>query len=473
MTTEDTVNPESATELLGDLLLVDDDEEVRSVLSRRFTRRGYRVTEAVDGMAALEELERRDFDVAICDLDMPRMNGIQFLDKLKAAPSECEVIMLTGQGSIATAVQAMKLGAVDYLTKPVALDALEVVVQKAMNARQLRKENAQLKVALERSHRPAKMIGDSPLMREVFRLIERAAPTDRPILVQGESGTGKELVARAIHQASPLANKPLVVINCAALPESLLESELFGHEKGTFTGAVSAKAGLFEVADGGTLFIDEIGELAGALQAKLLRVLEDGSMRRIGSVKERRVKVRIISATNRDLAAEVKAMRFREDLYYRINVMTIDMPPLRNRLGDVPLLVQHLASSEWTVEPAALAACEAYPWPGNVRQLHNALERAKIMADDKVIRAEHLPPEVRGTLPASRSAQNARPASIIFSESQPETLNDGNADSLFDLKKTHIQSILERERNNKARAARALGISRRKLYRLLEKYKIE
>lgn len=465
-----TDDAEPSGDRVGDLLLIDDDADVRAVLVRRFERRGYRVTQAGDGLEALAQLERRDFDVAVCDLDMPRMTGIEFLEKLKATHGECEVIMLTGQGSIATAVQAMKLGAVDYLTKPLALDALEVVVRKAMNARQLRKENVQLKVALERSFRPAKMIGNSPQMREVFRLIERVAPTDRPILIQGESGTGKELVARAIHQASPLANRPLVVINCAALPESLLESELFGHEKGTFTGAIAAKSGLFEIADGGTLFIDEIGELAGALQAKLLRVLEDGSMRRIGSLKERRVKVRIISATNRDLATEVKAARFREDLFYRINVMTIDMPPLRQRVGDVPLLAQHLAGADWQIEPRALQCCETYPWPGNVRQLYNALERAKIMADDKVIRAEHLPPEVRGTAPlpvASKPLLTPPPEALEFSRSE-----DAH-DRLLDMKKSHILAILERERGNKARAARALGVSRRKLYRLLEKYQIE
>jgi DNA-binding NtrC family response regulator len=454
----------------GDLLFVDDDPEVRTVLVRRFQRRQFHTSEAGDGQQALDVLERRDFDVAIVDIDMPNMSGMELLERLKNAGNECEVIMLTGQGSIETAVKAMKLGAIDYLTKPVALDALEVVVQKALNARRLRKENDQLKVVLERNHRPAKMIGQSPPMLEVFRLIERAAPTDRPILIQGESGTGKELVARAIHEHSPLRDKPLVVINCAALPETLLESELFGYEKGTFTGAVAAKAGLFEIADGGTLFIDEIGELAGALQAKLLRVLEDGSMRRIGSLKERRVKVRIISATNRDLAAEVKAMRFREDLYYRINVMTIEMPPLRTRSGDIAMLVKHLVGGDWHVEPAALHAMEQYTWPGNVRQLYNALERAKIMSDDRTIRAEYLPPEVR------QAAGIANPAVTLARAAPPpprSSLDAITGDNLTELKRLHILSILEREQGNKARAARALGVSRRKLYRLLEKYKIE
>lgn len=455
----------------GDLLLVDDDPEVRSVLVRRFQRRNFLTTEASNGQEALELLERRAFQVAIIDLDMPGMSGIELVEKLKGSGNECEVIMLTGHGSIETAVQAMKLGAVDFLLKPVALDALEVVVHKALDAYRLRKENEQLKVVLARGRPASRMIGQSPPMREVFRLIERVAPTDRPVLIQGESGTGKELVARAIHKASPLADKPLVVINCAALPETLLESELFGYEKGTFTGAVAAKAGLFEIADGGTLFIDEIGELAGSLQAKLLRVLEDGSMRRIGSLKERRVKVRIVSATNRDLAAEVKAMRFREDLLYRINVMTIDMPPLRTRLGDIEMLVKHFVGEQWQVDPVALQALEAYAWPGNVRQLYNALERSKIMSDDMTIRLEHLPPELRQASGLT-AASIVAPARAV-TPPQRSSLDNITGDNLTELKRAHILQILEREEHNKARAARALGVSRRKLYRLLEKYKIE
>jgi len=262
-------------------------------------------------------------------------------------------------------------------------------------------------------------------------------------------------VARAVHEKSTLADKPLVVVNCAALPETLLESELFGHEKGAFTGAVSAKPGLFEVADGGTMFIDEFGELAPSLQAKLLRVLEDGSMRRIGSVKERRVNVRIVAATNRDLEAEVKAGHFREDLYYRINVLTIGLPPLRDRPGDVPLLVEQFLKDEWECEADVLAVLERYGWPGTVRQLQNALERAKILADDEKIRLCDLPPEiVRG----------------VDTTSAPPP---GTKCDLDTLNKLHIQETYERHHGNKARTARALGIGRRSLYRLIEKYGIE
>ena len=376
---------------LVDLLVVDDDQEFRETLSSRFSKRGFQVQCAANGEEALGLAVRRTFDVAIFDMMMPGMSGLELLRRFKAEHGDCEVILLTGQGTIETAVEAMKLGAYDYLQKPFPLKDLEVVAAKACDRRRLRKENAQLKSLLERSRQPSQMIGQSPAMREVFRLIERAGPSEKAILIQGESGTGKELVARALHEQSKRAEKPMVVINCAALPESLLESELFGHERGAFTGAVAAKQGLFEVADGGTLFIDEIGELPGGLQAKLLRVLEDGSLRRIGSVQERRVSVRLLAATNRNLAKEVEAGRFREDLYYRINVMSLELPPLRQRQGDIRLLVSHFLGPGWEIEPAALEAIEHYAWPGNVRQLINAIERAKILSDSELVRVQDLP----------------------------------------------------------------------------------
>ena len=277
-----------------DLLIVDDDTDYRGLLVRRFKRREYQVHEACDGIEALELAHRRQFDVAIVDMTMPGITGLEVLEKLKALQPECEVIMHTGQASIETAVKAMKIGAYDYLVKPCPMVECEALVEKAVERRQLAKENVQLKELLQRRPPEPEMIGESAAIKEVWRLIERAGPTDKAILIQGESGTGKELVARALHRRSSRADKQLVAINCAALPETLLESELFGHEKGAFTGAVSAKPGFFEVADGGTLFIDEVGEMPGSLQAKLLRVLEDGSMRRVGSIKERRVDVRLV-----------------------------------------------------------------------------------------------------------------------------------------------------------------------------------
>jgi len=438
-----------------DLLIVDDDAEFRETLGNRFARHGVEVQSAAGGEEALGLAQRRNFDVAIFDMMMPGMSGLALLQRFKAEYPECEVILLTGQGSIETAVEAMKLGAYDYLQKPFPLKELETVAAKAFDRRKLRKENHQLKTLLVRSRPTAQMIGQSAAMREVFRLIERAGPSDKAILIQGESGTGKELVARALHQHSQRADQPMVVINCAALPEALLESELFGHERGAFTGAVAAKPGLFEVADGSTLFIDEIGELPGSLQAKLLRVLEDGSLRRIGSVQERRVSVRLLAATNRCLAREVEAGRFREDLYYRINVMSLELPPLRQRQGDVSLLVDHFLGPHWEIEPAARECLERYSWPGNVRQLINALERAKILCDGESIRVCDLPREVTSP-PASDT-----PGEAAFI-----------SDDLAAIQRNKVIEVLRREAGNKSRAARVLGIDRRRLYRLLEKFAI-
>ncbi len=439
-----------------DLLVVDDDAEFRGTVVRRFQRRGLRVHEAEDARSALSVAERRQFDVGIFDMVMPGMSGIELLEQFKQLHAECEVILLTGQGTVESAVQAMKLGAYDYLTKPFPLAELEILVEKAFERRLLAKENDQLREVIHRQQiGQHEMVGESAAMRDIFHLIERAGPTDKAILIEGESGTGKELVARALHRCSLRADKPLVVINCAALPESLLESELFGHEKGSFTGAVSAKPGLFELADGGTLFVDEIGELPGSLQAKLLRVLEDGSMRRVGSLKERRVHVRLIAATNRNLAAEVKAGRFREDLYYRINVMSLTLPPLRERPEDIPLLVDRFLGDDWEIEQAARRAIERYQWPGNIRQLINALERAKIMSDERVILARHLPREVLAVSDRTRPSLQS------------------NGDALSEIERKHVVEVLHRERGNKARTARALGVNRRSLYRLLEKYNID
>jgi DNA-binding NtrC family response regulator len=437
-----------------DLLIVDDDAEFRETMVARFARNGFAVQSAGNGEEALGLAERRNFDVGIFDMMMPGMSGLELLKRFKESHPECEVILLTGQASIETAVEAMKLGAYDYLQKPFPLKELEGLAGKAFERRRLRKENTQLKAIIERTQPAHDMVGRSPAMQEVFRLIERAGPSDKAILIQGESGTGKELVARALHKHSSRADKPMVVINCAALPETLLESELFGHERGSFTGAVSTKPGLFEVADGGTLFIDEIGELPGSLQAKLLRVLEDGSLRRIGSVQERRVHVRLIAATNRNLAKEVEANRFREDLYYRINVMSLELPPLCQRQGDIPLLVAHFLGTGWEIEQAALDAMQQYHWPGNVRQLINALERAKILCDTETIRVQDLPREV---------VARTTPHSDV-----PQSITD----DLAAIQRSKVVEVLRREAGNKSKAARALGVDRRKLYRLLEKYSI-
>jgi DNA-binding NtrC family response regulator len=435
---------ESAAKLTLDVLLVDDDADLRGDTASFLSRQGHAVTECESGEDALSLLERRSFDVVVLDLMMTGMTGIDVLKALQSREAECDVIVLTGEATIETAVEAMKLGAREYLTKPISLKELTRLIRKTFDTAQLRKENRQLKAVLKQHQNPSKIVGTSPQMDAVYRLIARVGPSNKPILIQGESGTGMELVARALHDSSPVADKPLVVINCAALPETLLESELFGYEKGAFTGAVGMKPGLFEVADGGTLFIDEIGELALSLQAKLLRVLEDGMIRRIGSVKERRVRVRLIAATNRDLLQEVQEKQFREDLYYRINVLSIQLPPLRQREGDLALLAKTFAGDEWQFDSGVVQLLERYSWPGNVRQLQNAIERAKILADDDYIRAENLPPEIVNT------ATN-KPA-LVTSDMELETLT-----------KEHVLETYRRHGSNKVRAAKALGIGRRTL----------
>ena len=459
------------------ILIVDDDRAICEYMQTLLERDGYAVKTMSDPTTIEDEVKNGGYHLIILDLMMPKLDGIEALKKIRKIDSDVAVVIFTGYPNLETAVASMKLDAVDYIKKPFNVDEFREVLDRVMRKkglartpeeklhkvigdtiRNLRKENLQLKALLDRTQPPANMVGNSPAMQEVYRLIQRAGPSDKAILILGESGTGKELVARALHRASSRADKPMVVINCAALPETLLESELFGHEKGAFTGAINTKAGLFEVADGGTLFIDEIGELPGPLQAKLLRVLEDGSLRRIGSVQERRVKVRLLAATNRDLAKEVESKRFREDLYYRINVMSLELPPLRERQGDIPLLVHHFLGPGWEIDPEALRRMEQYHWPGNVRQLINALERAKILSDSETITTKDLPREVY-----ARAADRAEVASNL---PLPST------DDLAAIQRSKVVEVLRREQGNKSKAARALGIDRRKLYRLLEKFSI-
>ena len=447
-----------------ELMFVDDDNEFRGTAAKWFTRRGFRVQEAPGVNDALRLLQDRQFDVVVSDMAMPGLTGLDLLQRIKELSTDCEVILLTGEATVETAVQAMKFGAYDFLSKPFPLSELEALIQKAYERRQLSKENTQLKAVLERNQPKLRMIGESPAMQEVFKLITKAGPSDRAILIQGESGTGKELVARALHEHSSRAGKPLVAVNCTALTETLLESELFGHEKGAFTGAVVAKPGLFELADGSTLFIDEIGEMPGVMQAKLLRVLQDGSMRRVGSLQERRVNVRVITATNRDLAAEVAAHRFREDLYYRINVMSLDLPPLRARAGDITLLVNHFLGTGWQIAADALRVLETYNWPGNIRQLINVIERAKILADDQFITTDELPAVVL------RPTTGTAAAGLAPSACATLPADDG---TLAAIEKTRVVEVMQKQKGNKSRAAQVLGISRRSLYRLLEKYDLD
>jgi DNA-binding NtrC family response regulator len=442
------------------LLIVDDDEQMRRTLVSRFQRQGMAVTDAASGEAAVAKAEHNVFDVALLDLHLPGITGIDVLTRLKELQPELEALLLTAHGSIDTAIQAMKRGAYDYLTKPFHLPELEVHIQKAFEKVRLARRERQWVQQLQFESPRYRIIGSSAAIGRVVQMIERVAPTDATVLIRGASGTGKELVARALHQNSARRERPLVTINCAALQETLLESELFGHEKGAFTGAVQAKAGLVEVAEGGTLFIDEIAEMAPGLQAKLLRVLENGNYRRVGSTQEAHADVRVVAATNKPLEEELKAGRFREDLYYRLNVVTIELPALRDRREDIPEIVEHFLSTR-PVGPArsrihadALEALVRYQWPGNVRELANVLERAQILAEDHLITLDDLPES-------------------LISAALPEGPEGGDPMHLREIERRHVRGVLQREKGNKVHAAKVLGISRRALYRLIEKYDLE
>jgi DNA-binding NtrC family response regulator len=442
------------------LLLVDDDDDLRQDLARLFRKQGHEVTAAASGEDALNKAAHARFDVALLDLHLPGISGIDVLAKLKERQPELEALMLTAHSSIETAVEAMRRGAYDYLTKPFRAADLEVHIQKAFEKVQLQRREQQWLRQLSYESPRYRLVGSSPAMRKVVALIEKVATTDATVLVHGASGTGKELVARALHSNSPRRTRPLVTINCAALQENLLESELFGHEKGAFTGAVAAKPGLVEVAEGGTLFIDEIGEMAPGLQAKLLRVLEDGHYRRVGGTQEMNADVRVVAATNRDLAEEIKNGRFREDLFYRLNVVSIFLPSLRERREDIRELVEHFLSTRQIgplrsrVDAEAMKALLAYSWPGNVRELANVLERAQILAENHVITPEDLPENIVSASGGSQESQ-------------------GDPCHLSEVERQHVQGILHQEKGNKVHAARVLGISRRSLYRLIEKYRLE
>ena len=445
----------------GRLLIVDDEVELKSALCETLADEGYETVGAINGAEGLKALTKQDFDLLLSDLMMPRMDGIQLLRKALETDSNLVGIIMTGQGTIASAVEAMKVGAFDYVLKPFNLETMLPILARAMDMRRLRMENVRLRHYIERLSYESpryQMIGSSPAMQRVVQLIEKVAPTDATVLVRGPSGTGKELVARALHHNSPRRDQPLVTINCAALQETLLESELFGHEKGAFTGAQQAKPGLIEVAEGGTLFIDEVAEMAPGLQAKLLRVLEDGHYRRVGSTKECHATARVIAATNRPLEDELKAGRFREDLYYRLNVVSIDLPPLRERRQDIPSLVEHfltnrqLGKVRCNVAPDAIRALLSYDWPGNIRELANVLERAQILAEDNSITLDDLPETMQAV---------------------PNISPDIGPLNLSELERRTVQAALQQAKGNKVQAARLLGISRRALYRLIEKYHLE
>ena len=448
----------------GSLLVVDDEVELMRALCDSLSDQEFAVTGVSNPADALTALRDGAFDLLLSDLMMPGTDGIDLLKQAVEIDPNLVGIIMTGQGTIQTAVEAMKSGAFDYVLKPFRIQQILPVLDRAMAVRRLKVENVRLRRYVERltfESARYRIVGSSPATTKVVALIEKVAPTDATVLIRGPSGAGKELVARALHFNSPRRDKPLVTVNCATLQESLLESELFGHEKGAFTGADKAKAGLFEVAAGGTLFIDEVAEMAAAMQAKLLRVLENGHFRRVGGTVEHTADVRIVAATNKPIEEEQKAGRFREDLYYRLNVITIHLPPLKDRREDVPQLIEHLLKVRQigkvphTVSPETLARLVTYDWPGNVRELANVLERAQILAEGSVITPDDLPDNLNTGVTVARPADSAA--------------------SPFDLEaleSRHVRDVLAQMKGNKLQAAKALGISRRALYRLIDKHRL-
>lgn len=441
------------------VLFCDDDATYRKIMKEEISRMGHTVVCVESGEEALTEAKEQDFDVAICDMKMTGIDGTETLRRLKTLDPAIEVIMLTSQGTVESAVESMKLGAYDYLTKPCRLNELSALLQKASEKKLLSKENIALKRLVSGRRKPTPLLGQSSAMLEVFKLVDKVAGTDSTILIQGESGTGKELVAIAIHEKSKRANRPFVIVNCAALPENLLESELFGHVKGSFTGAHESRMGLFEVADESTLFLDEIGELTMSTQAKLLRMLQSGEMRRIGDNKVLHVDARIIAATNKNLQQEVKNGRFREDLFFRLNIITITLPPLRERKEDIAALVEYFLDAFNTqsytrkISPDAMDVLANYSWPGNVRELENTIERVVILTDGDTIEAKDLP-------------SNFQFSTTYTSDEKAAEL------PLSEIEKRHILSVLAEKKGNKTLASEALGISLKTLYNKLKAYNI-
>ena len=441
------------------VLVVDDERNIREGLAEALALEGHEVATAADGEEALAVLGREEVDLVITDLRMPKLAGDELLKRLNTDWPTVPVIILTGHGTIETAVQAMRDGAYDFLTKPVDLERLGLLVQRALATRELSLQYRELREEVERKSQFATVIGRSALMRRVFDRVRQVAPARSSVLITGESGVGKEMVAEAVHFNSPRREKALVKVHCAALAETLLESELFGHERGAFTGAVARKRGRFELAHLGTLFLDEIGEISAGVQVKLLRVLEERKFERVGGEETIEVDVRIVAATNRDLPKAIAAGSFREDLFYRLNVVSIEVPPLRERREDIELLVaaflkefsEENGKRVEAIEPKARAALLAFDWPGNVRQLRNTIESAVVLARGPVIGLDDLPMNVRGETGGS---------------SVSLTVGSTLADAERDL----IRATLAREGGNKSRAADILGIGRKTLHRKLQEY---
>jgi len=443
----------------GRILIIDDEANARAALSELLRQEGYVTETAADGFKGLGKLEDFQPDVVLTDLKMPGLDGIAFMEKARAAMPGAVFVVMTAFGTISSAVEAVTKGAENYLTKPLDLDALTAVVERAMEKARLLQETRKLRDRLRERNAFGHVVTGDPKMRELLDLVAQVGPSKASVLISGESGTGKELVAEAIHEASPRAKMPLVRLHCASLAEGLLESELFGHERGAFTGAVARREGRFKQADGGTLFLDEVGEIPASTQVKLLRVLQDKTFERVGGNESIKVDVRLIAATNRDLKAEIRKGTFREDLFYRLNVVTIDLPPLRDRKGDVPALASFFlkryaeenGKAIESLSPEALEVLEAYGWPGNVRELENVIERAVVLCEGPAVEARHLP------------------SAIV-----PQTRKDGPppvpGSTIHDLERYAILKTLEACGGSTSKAAMILGVSTRKIQYKLHEY---
>lgn len=444
------------------ILVVDDDSSFRSLLVQELAQSFPGVAAAETAGKALELCETSDFDVVLLDIRMPGRDGLEILQELKSRAFDGEVIMLTGHATLDTAIRSLKMGAYDYLTKPCKLEELESIIQKAHEKRVLRRQNWTLRQVLDRQSDFSEFIGESQDLRHVQEMVRKVAATDTTVLLLGETGVGKGLVAQAIHRNSPRKSQPFVVVDCTSLHEQLLQSELFGHEKGAFSGAIAPKRGLFEVAEGGTIFMDEIGDLPLEVQAQLLHALDSGTFRRLGGIRDMHADVRILAATNHDLEAMVREWQFREDLYYRINVVSIVVPPLRERKEDVSKLVEHFirratpfGKKRIGVSPEAMEMLYGYSWPGNVRELKNVMERALLLAEGDEIQLQDLPGNMRPEYGA------------------PLFEMDNSLPSLRHLELLYIQNLIKRFSGHRGRIAGALGISERSLYRKLREFGLD
>jgi DNA-binding NtrC family response regulator len=451
---------------LGRILVVDDEVELVRALCTALSDAHYDVVGKYSGAEAIQALKEQDFDLLLSDLMMPQMNGLQVLRKAKELAPDLFVVILTGQGTVPDAVEAMKAGAFDFILKPFKMDLFQIILKRAMDMRRLHMKNVRLEQYVRHHNQSEsdryRLVGSSPQMQKVVRLIEKVAPTPATVLIRGPSGSGKEVVARSVHRCSSRSDQPLVTINCAALQETLLESELFGYEKGAHSTASQMKRGLVEVAEGGTLFIDEVAEMSPSMQAKLLRVLENGHYRRVGGTQDYYTDLRIIAATNKPLEEEQKAGRFREDLFHRLNVFTMTLPGLKDHREDIPELVTHILETRrvkggkdpCSVDPKAMQLLLAYDWPGNIRELVNVLERAQILAENNLITPDDLPDN------------------IIAAPTTPLPVPDSPLD-LHAMERKHVLQVLQRNKGNKAQTAKDLGISRRGLYHLIQRYQLE